>query len=234
MPAVIIPEIAFDFIGSDTDHLQKFRDWLASHNALIAQFNSLQALGEDVGSILTQIQGEIATFQNYLDNYDGVASVNGQSGIVVLNAADVGALPVAGTAEDSLRLGSVPAADFYHAGNKPTKSDVNLDNVPNDNPIVSIAATASISINRTAKLTYVTYSLAADVAFTFVAAGFNLGDKVYVTRAFEAAGEITMIADTGSITLAKKSTSAASQTLSKVGTICFEKISTGWLARAGA
>jgi hypothetical protein len=233
MPAVIIPEVTFDFIGSDTDHLQKFREWLASHNSLIVQFNSLQELGQDVGSILTDIQGEIATFENYLANYDGVASVNGQSGVAVLTAADVGALAAAATAQNALRLGTVPAANFYHSANKPSKTDVGLNKVTNDTSFAHLMNSVSESINRAAKITKIVYWSAADVTYTLTSAGFVVGDEIYITKAYSTTGNITIVTDSGTITVVGSGTAAASQTLEAVGTICLTRITTStFLARA--
>lgn len=222
-----VPNLDFELLEADEGgvYYPKLKAWLQSHKDLINLFNALQETGADVGSILGQIQDEIATFENYLDNYNGVASVNGQSGTVTLDAQAVGALPAAATAENALRLGAIVAANFYHTANKPSKADVGLSKVTNDTSFAELINSANANINRAAKITDVVYWDAADVTYTIVSAGFAIGDKIYVTLCYDTTGKITLVADFGTITLMKTGDSAASQTLEAAGTVCLIRIS---------
>jgi hypothetical protein len=224
--ATPVENLDYELLGDDSGGAvyQKIQGMLAKLKELVVLYN---AQIQDEGSIAVLI----ADLQLYLDNYEGVASVNGKTGVAVLTSSDVGALPSGGTAENSLRLGGVVAAGFYHTESKPTKGDVGLPNAVNDNPVVTVLDPGTATINRTAIMTFIVRLSAADVAYTLNAPGFAVGDKVFLIKAIPA-GTIQMITSTQSITLLKKGTSAASQTLQKPGTICFEKTLTGWLARA--
>jgi hypothetical protein len=226
--ATPIDNLEYELLDDDGGGIvyEKIQGMLAKLKQLVVLYN---AQIQDEGSI----GALIADLQLYLDNYEGVASVNGQSGVVTLTAANVGALPVAATAENSLRLGAVPFANFYHTANKPTKNDIGLGNVANDNSFAHLMNSASATITRTAKITNIMYWDAANVTYSITSAGFAVGDKILITRSYDTTGTIMLVMDSGTITLGKKNTAAASQTLGKTGTICLERISTStFLARA--
>jgi hypothetical protein len=226
--ATPVENLDYELLGDDSGGAvyQKIQGMLAKLKELVVLYN---AQIQDEGSI----GALIADLQLYLDNYEGVASVNGKTGVAVLTPADVGALALLGKANDSSRLGGVVAADFYHVGNKPTKATVALEKVTNDTSFAHLMNSGTSTISRTAKITEIYYWDAANVTYTLTSAGFAIGDKVYITRCYTTTGNITIITDAGTITIIGSAAPAASQTLEAVGTICLTRITTGtFLARA--
>lgn len=86
-------------------------------------------------------------------------------------------------------------------------------------------------ITRQGVSTYINRWASGNKTYTLSNSTFLTGDKVYVSKMAEAADTLTVITDSGSIYL-PDGTNNATQTLSVVGTVCFEKLTGGnWWAR---
>ena len=87
------------------------------------------------------------------------------------------------------------------------------------------------TITREGVSTYINRWTSGNQTYTLSNSTFSAGDKVYVSKMAEAASTLTVFTNSGSISL-PDGTFNATQTLSVVGTVCFERLADGnWFAR---
>lgn len=140
-----------------------------------------------------------------------VSSVAGRVGAVTITKSDVGLFNVNNTSDANKPI-STATQDAFDA------LQITYNNA------------ATQAFTRQAINTYINRSGGA-ARYTLDESTFVIGDKVYVTKFYDAAGLVTITTDQGSIFLPDGSNSAT-QTLDRSGTICLEKTdATNWIAR---
>ena len=89
------------------------------------------------------------------------------------------------------------------------------------------------TFTRAAVNTYINRYNAGDAIYTLDNTTFQVGDKVYVLKAFDRVGLLTVQVPTGALIFLPNGVGALSQTLDTVGCVLFEKISSAdWIASA--
>ena len=86
------------------------------------------------------------------------------------------------------------------------------------------------TITRQGVSTYISRRAAGNATYTLNETTFTAGDKVYVTKIWDQVGTLTITS--GQVIYLPDASSALSQTLSVLGTVCFEYIGNAWLSRA--
>ena len=128
-----------------------------------------------------------------------------------------------------IRDGTTTRFTFDDDGTFTATNKIKVNALEVDTPKTYLNASTQ-TITRQGVSTYINKWTGGNATYTLNESTFITGDKVYVTKVWDNVGTLTIAS--GQVIYLSNASSALSQTLSVVGTVCFEYIGYAWLTRA--